>query len=109
MLAAEGYLAGGDAHRARQVEWALTLPEARAVMAARGGYGTTRILPFIDWRKAVRRRKLIVGFSDLTAVLSYLSDAPLMTGLLDIDPLSTAALEARREHVIDLLRNAVAP
>ena len=73
VLAAEGYLAGGDAHRARQVEWALTLPEARAVMAARGGYGTTRILPLIDWKKAVRRRKLIVGFSDLTAVLSYLS------------------------------------
>ncbi len=73
VLAAEGYLAGSDAHRARQVEWALTLPEARAVMAARGGYGTTRILPLIDWRKAVRRRKLIVGFSDLTAVLSYLS------------------------------------
>ena len=43
-------------------------------MAARGGYGTTRILPLIDWKKAVRRRKLtIVGFSDLTAVLSYLS------------------------------------
>ncbi|HZL97938.1 MAG TPA: LD-carboxypeptidase [Terriglobales bacterium] len=73
VLAAEGYLAGGDAHRARQVEWALTLPEARAVMAARGGYGTTRILPLIDWKKAVRRRKLIVGFSDLTAVLSFLS------------------------------------
>ena len=73
LLAAEGYLAGGDAHRARQVEWALTLPEARAAMAARGGYGTTRLLPLIDWRKAVRRRKLIVGYSDLTAVLSYLS------------------------------------
>ena len=42
-------------------------------MAARGGYGTTRILPLIDWKKAVRRRKLVVGFSDMTAVLSYLS------------------------------------
>jgi muramoyltetrapeptide carboxypeptidase len=73
VLAAEGYFAGDDAHRARQVEWALTLPEARAVMAARGGYGTTRILPRIDWKRAIRRRKLIVGFSDMTAVLSYLS------------------------------------
>ena len=73
VLATEGYLAGGDAHRARQVEWALTLPEARAVMAARGGFGTTRILPLLDWRKAVRRRKLIVGFSDLTAILAYVS------------------------------------
>lgn len=73
VFASEGYLAGEDAHRARQFEWALTLPEGRAVMAARGGYGTTRILPLIDWKKAARRRKLIVGFSDLTAVLAFLS------------------------------------
>jgi muramoyltetrapeptide carboxypeptidase len=73
VLAADRYLAGDDDHRVRQVEWALTLPEARAVMAARGGFGTTRLLPRIDWRKAARRRKLLVGFSDLTALLSYLS------------------------------------
>ena len=73
VLASEGYLAGSDEHRARQFDWALALPEGRAVMAARGGYGTTRILPLIDWKRAVRRRKLIVGYSDLTAVLSFLS------------------------------------
>jgi len=73
VLAAQGYFAGADGHRARQLEWALTLPEARAVMAARGGYGTTRLLPLIDWKKAARRPKLLVGFSDLTAVLAYLS------------------------------------
>jgi len=73
VLAAEGYLAGDDAHRARQLEWALSLPEARAAMAARGGYGTTRLLPMVDWRKAARRPKLLVGYSDLTAVLAYVS------------------------------------
>ena len=52
------------------------------------------------------RQLLLTGYG---AVLSYLSDAPLMTGLLDIDPLSPRAIEARREHVIDVLRNAVAP
>ena len=73
ILSVDRYLAGSDPHRARQAEWALTLPEARAVMAARGGFGATRILPLVDWRKAARRRKLLVGFSDLTAVLSYVS------------------------------------
>jgi len=43
------------------------------------------------------------------AVLSYLSDAPLMTDLLGADPMSADALAARREHVIDALRTAVAP
>ncbi|RJP23977.1 MAG: LD-carboxypeptidase [Deltaproteobacteria bacterium] len=73
VLAADGYLAGTESHRLRQLEWALTLPEARAVMAARGGYGTTRLLPLLDWRNAARRRKLLVGFSDLTAILAYVS------------------------------------
>jgi AcrR family transcriptional regulator len=57
-------------------------------------------------RRYDARQLLLTGYG---AVLSYLSDAPLMTGLLDVDPLSPAALADRREHVIDVLRNAVAP
>lgn len=57
-------------------------------------------------RRYDARQLLLTGYG---AVLSYLSDAPLMTGLLDSDPMSAAALEARREHVIDVLRNAIAP
>ena len=73
VLEKDGYLAGSDAHRAAQARWALFLPEARIAMAARGGYGTTRILPFIDWRRFARRPKLVVGYSDVTAILSYLA------------------------------------
>ena len=57
-------------------------------------------------RRYDARQLLLTGYG---AVLSYLSDAHLMTGLLDIDPLSAEALAARREHVIDVLRTAVAP
>ncbi len=71
ILARDGVLAGNDAHRAAQLDWALALPEARAVMAARGGYGTTRLLPLVDWARAARRPKLVVGYSDVTAILAY--------------------------------------
>ncbi len=71
ILARDGFLAGNDAHRAAQLDWALALPEARAVMAARGGYGTTRLLPLVDWARAARRPKLVVGYSDVTAILAY--------------------------------------
>jgi AcrR family transcriptional regulator len=57
-------------------------------------------------RRYDARQLLLTGYG---AVLSYLSDAPLMTGLLDEDPLSPHALARRREHVLDVLRNAVAP
>jgi TetR/AcrR family transcriptional regulator len=49
---------------------------------------------------------LLTGYG---AILSYLSDAPLITSLLDDDPVSPAALKQRREHVIDVLRNALEP
>jgi TetR/AcrR family transcriptional regulator len=49
---------------------------------------------------------LLTGYG---AILSYLSDAPLISSLVDDDPLSPAALKERREHVIDVLRNALEP
>jgi AcrR family transcriptional regulator len=57
-------------------------------------------------RRYDAKQLLLTGYG---AVLSYLSDAPLMTGLLDVDPMSAEALATRREHVIAVLRNAVAP
>ncbi len=96
ILERQEFLAGDDGHRAAQLDWALTLPEARAVMAARGGYGTTRLLPLIDWKKAVRRRRLIVGYSDISAILSY---AATRLGLPAIHgPMAAADLALRLDE-----------
>ena len=61
------YLAGNDEARARHLQAALADPATRAIFAARGGYGSTRLFPRVA-AGIGRRRKLLVGFSDITAL-----------------------------------------
>lgn len=62
------YLAGTDEERARSLIEALEDPAIRFIFVARGGYGAMRILPAIDWRAAAASGKVLVGFSDVTAL-----------------------------------------
>jgi muramoyltetrapeptide carboxypeptidase len=68
-IPAYGYLAGTDENRHNAFQAAIDHGEAKAIMAARGGYGTTRILDQLDVSGLVKAPKWIVGSSDLTAVL----------------------------------------
>jgi muramoyltetrapeptide carboxypeptidase len=63
----DGYLAGNDATRARELMDAFADPETTAVWCARGGYGVARIIDKIDFEEMVRRNpKVFVGFSDIS-------------------------------------------
>lgn len=63
-----GYLAGTDQERAADFNAMVRDPEVRAIFAVRGGYGTPRILPLIDYRALKRDPKIVCGFSDITAL-----------------------------------------
>jgi muramoyltetrapeptide carboxypeptidase len=63
-----GYLAGTDQQRADDVNQAYSDPNVRAVFAVRGGWGCARILPSLDWKTIRANPKLLVGFSDITAL-----------------------------------------
>jgi muramoyltetrapeptide carboxypeptidase len=75
LFAAEGYLAGSDERRLAELVRALSDPDARAVVMARGGYGLLRILPFINPELLRARPRPIVGFSDGTALLAVAARA----------------------------------
>jgi muramoyltetrapeptide carboxypeptidase len=79
VTARAGYLAGDDARRLEEWREAVADGEARAIFCARGGYGTMRLLPAIDPAPLLERPKLLVGFSDVTALHALLNRAGLAT------------------------------
>ena len=63
-----GYLAGDDAARAADINAMYADDQVKAVFAVRGGWGCARILPYLDSRAIAAHPKLLVGYSDITAL-----------------------------------------
>jgi muramoyltetrapeptide carboxypeptidase len=68
LLARYGYLAGKDEARAADVNAMFADDSVRAVFAVRGGWGCARILPYLDFDAIRAHPKLLLGFSDITAL-----------------------------------------
>lgn len=66
LFSRDRYLAGTDARRQDELQAALDAPDARAVFAARGGYGAMRLLPKLSFAR--RPLPALCGFSDITAL-----------------------------------------
>lgn len=62
------YLSGSDEERSNDLQKMIGDPNVRAIISARGGYGTTRILDKIDFTPLVKDPKWLIGFSDITAL-----------------------------------------
>ncbi len=67
--ARRGFLAGSDSQRIMDLNAALRSRSTRAILCIRGGYGLGRILNRIDFDALGRNPKIIVGCSDITALL----------------------------------------
>ncbi|SEI70672.1 muramoyltetrapeptide carboxypeptidase [Sphingobium sp. AP50] len=75
-----GYLAGTDADRAADVNAMFADPEVRAVFAVRGGWGCARLLPLLDFATIRKNPKLLIGYSDITALhLAFAAKAGFTT------------------------------
>jgi len=66
------YFSGTDEERLRDFQQMLDDQEVNAVLCARGGYGTGRIIERIDFKKFAKQPKWIVGYSDITVLHSHL-------------------------------------
>ncbi|MEC7010041.1 MAG: LD-carboxypeptidase [Pseudomonadota bacterium] len=65
-----GYLAGEDEDRASDINAAFADPEIDAVFALRGGWGASRLLPFLDFDLIAKNPKIFLGYSDITSLLN---------------------------------------
>jgi len=66
------YLAGTDRERADDLTRMFSNPEIAAIVCARGGYGTARMIPYLDEGVIARHPKILVGSSDITLLLNYI-------------------------------------
>ncbi|HVZ41183.1 MAG TPA: LD-carboxypeptidase [Candidatus Kapabacteria bacterium] len=65
-----GYLSAKDDARAEEFMKFVLDPEVNCIMAVRGGYGVMRILPKLDWAAIRANPKVIMGYSDITALVN---------------------------------------
>lgn len=67
---ANGYLAGSDEERVRDLEEAFLDDEVKAIICLKGGYGASRIVDKIDYHIIKKHPKIFMGFSDITVLLN---------------------------------------
>ncbi|MGL4596232.1 MAG: S66 peptidase family protein, partial [Bacteroidia bacterium] len=65
----DGYLAGDDAFRAKELQDFLTDKSVAGIVAIRGGWGCARLLPHLDFTMFAESPKILSGFSDMTTLL----------------------------------------
>ena len=79
--AKHGYIAGTDEQRLSDLHTMFRRKDIAAIWCVRGGYGCSRLLPGIDYKLIQKNPKLLIGYSDITALLNAIYEK---TGLVGI-------------------------
>lgn len=72
LFEADNQMAGSDARRAERFQKLIDDREVRAIICARGGYGTVRMIDRVDFAPLARCPKWVVGYSDVTVLHSHI-------------------------------------
>lgn len=97
-----GYLAGTDEQRLADLYAMFADPGVQGIWCVRGGYGCTRLLPRIDFRLIRKNPKVLVGYSDITALHVAIQQE---TGLMTFHgPVGTSEFT---DYTRDYLRRAI--
>ncbi len=95
--------AGTDAERREDFQNMIDDHEIQAILCARGGYGTIRIVDGLDWSQFKKRPKWIAGYSDITVVHSFLNRKLKIASLHCTMPISEPS---NTEDAMETMRKA---
>lgn len=98
LYAEENQFAGGDGIRAENLQRALDDTEIKAIVCARGGYGTVRIIDRLDFAEFVKHPKWVVGYSDVTVLHSHIHGHFGISTLHATMPLNISRESLTMEH-----------
>ncbi len=79
LFSSNNQYAGPDTQRAEDLQWALNDATIKAVVIARGGYGSVRLIEHIDLTEFKKHPKWIVGYSDVTVLHNMIHNAGIAT------------------------------
>lgn len=89
------HFAGTDEERAEDFQKALDNPNIKAIWAARGGYGSVRLLDRLDFTKFMGNPKWIIGYSDITAFHNHIHNL----GFETLHAMMATSLEEKPEEI----------
>ena len=108
-----GFLAGSDRERAGDLMKMFTDPKVKAILCLRGGYGTARLLPLLDFAAIRANPKILIGYSDITSLhCALLVKANLVSfhgPMINSDLLRKALPEFTLESLFRTVTRPVAP
>jgi muramoyltetrapeptide carboxypeptidase len=93
------HFAGTDDERCQDFQKALDDKNIKAVWAARGGYGSVRILDKLDFAEFKRHPKWVIGYSDITAFHNHIHKL----GVETIHGMMATSLEQKPEEIMNTI------
>ncbi len=106
--AKHGFVAGTDAQRLEDLHSMFGDSEVAGVWCARGGYGCSRLLPALDYELIRKHPKVLIGYSDITALIQAIH---LRTGLIAFHgPVASSDMTAYTEqHFVEVVMEGRSP
>jgi len=95
----ENQFSGSDSQRKADLQQMLDDPSIRAVMCARGGYGTVRIIDHLEFAGFCRNPKWIVGYSDITVLHAHINNNLRIETLHSVMPVNIKETDFENDSI----------